>query len=386
MAPDESVPRAPAAKVAVVHDWLIDYAGSERVLREILDGLPQADLFALVDRPEEELRDAIPRRAKRTTFLQCLPNPKHWLRYCLPLMPAAIERLDVSGYDLVVSSSHAVAKGVRTGPDQLHVSYVHTPMRYAWDMQEEYLRAAGIERGVLGWAARRALRRLRRWDERSAQRVNVFIANSQHVAGRIRTAYGREAQVIYPPVDVACFEPAQAREDFYLTVSRLEAYKRVDLLVEAFRRLPGRRRVVIGAGPELARLRAGAPPNGSLLGRLSTEEVRSHLQRARAFLFAGVEDFGIVIAEAQAAGAPVIAYRAGGAAEIVTPATGLVFGAQSVTAVVEAIQRFEAVGARFSPTACRENAMRFDRRQFRQRFREVLNVQWGRFSRELADA
>jgi glycosyltransferase involved in cell wall biosynthesis len=367
------------ARIAVVHEWLVDYAGSERVLREILEVLPQAELFALVDRPEAELRAAIPRRARRTSFLQGLPNPKRWLRYCVPLMPAAIERLDVSGYDLVVSSSHTVAKGVLTGPGQLHVSYVHTPMRFAWDLQEEYLRAAGIERGVLGWAARRALRRLRRWDEASARRVDVFLANSRHVAERIRKAYGRDAEVIYPPVDVAAFAPGPAREDFYLTVSRLEAYKRVDLLVEAFRGLPGRRLVVIGAGPELARLRAAAPPNVALPGRLPAEEVRSHMQRARAFLFAGIEDFGIVIAEAQAAGAPVIAYRAGGAAEIVAPASGLFFEEQTVEALTAAIGRFEREPGRFAPLACRENAQRFDRSRFRQRFQAALDAASRRF-------
>lgn len=199
-------------RIAVVHDWLLDYAGSERVLREILEVLPQADLFALLDLPDEELRSAIPRRAKATTFLQRLPRPRRWLRYYLPLMPLAIEQLDLSGYDIVVSSSHAVAKGVLTGPSQLHLSYVHSPMRYAWDLQHEYLRAAGLERGPLAWAARLALHRLRLWDARSANGVDAFVANSAHVAGRIRKAYRRDAQVLHPPVDVAAF-PLENRKE-----------------------------------------------------------------------------------------------------------------------------------------------------------------------------
>lgn len=372
---------APAPRVAVVHEWLVDFAGSERVLRDILEVLPQADLFALVDRPDTELAAAIPRRAKRTSFLQRLPRVRRWLRYTLPLMPLAIKRLDVSAYDIVVSSSHAVAKGVRTTPGQLHISYVHTPMRYAWDLQEEYLRAAGLERGPLGWAARQVLGRLRQWDQRTARHVDVLLANSRNVARRIRNAYGREAEVIYPPVDVDSFASTARREDFYLTISRLEAYKRVDLLLEAFRRLPGQQLVVIGTGPELERLRAAAPSNVILLGRLSTAEVITHLEKARAFLFAGIEDFGIVIAEAQAAGTPVIAFRGGGAAEIVTAHTGLFFEEQTADAIVAAVKRYEKDRDQFRAIVCRSNAMRFDRARFRQRFREVLYAEWERFSR-----
>lgn len=366
-------------RVAVVHEWLLDFAGSERVLREILEVVPAADLFALIDRPDEELRAAIPRRARGTSFLQRVPRPKEWLRYYLPLMPFAVGQLDVSSYDIVISSSHAVAKGVKTRDDQLHVSYVHTPMRYAWELREEYLRAAGLDRGPGGWAARFTLERLRRWDARSADGVDVFVANSAHVAQRIRRAYGRDAEVLYPPVDVAGFPLRENKDRFYLTVSRLEAYKRIDLLVEAFARMPDRRLAVIGDGPERRRLRSAAPSNVALLGRLATHEVRDYMQRARAFLFAGIEDFGIVLAEAQACGTPLIAFGGGGAAEIARADTGLLFGEQSAQAVVDAVRRFEA--HRFSPQACRENALRFDRAGFRQRFDQLLRAQWERFSR-----
>jgi glycosyltransferase involved in cell wall biosynthesis len=373
-------------RIAVVHEWLLDFAGSERVLREILDLYPQADLFALVDLPDDELKAAIPKRAKATSFLQSLPRPQRWLRYYLPLMPLAIEQLDVSAYDIVVSSSHAVAKGVITGPSQLHVSYVYTPMRYAWDLQHEYLRAAGLERGPLSWAARLVLHRLRQWDVRSANGVDVFVADSAHVARRIHKAYRREAEVLYPPVDVAAFPMRAAKEDFYVTVSRLESYKRVDLLVEAFSRMPERRLVVIGDGPEMRRVRSRALANVEILGRLPTPAVRDYLQRARAFLFAGIEDFGIVMVEAQACGTPVIAFGSGGAAEIVQTDTGVLFPEQTVEALIEAVHRFEQHPGGFAPARCRENAERFNRERFRTRFEELLRSHWEGFSRELAAA
>ncbi len=358
----------------MVHEWLLDYAGSERVLAEILEVLPQADLFALIDRPDEELRAAIPRRARGTSFLQALPRPERWLRYYVPLMPLAIRQLDVSAYDLIVSSSHAVAKGVITGKNQLHVSYVHSPMRYAWDLRDEYLRAAGWERGVKGWAARRVLERLRRWDARSAEGVDVLIANSTHVAARIRAAYGREAEVLHPPVDVAAFSLEERKEDFYLSVSRLQAYKRIDLLLEAFAGMPERRLVVIGDGPEMARLRSQAPPNVQLCGRLPSADVKRYMQRARAFLFAGIEDFGIVMAEAQACGTPLIAFARGGASDIVRPGTGLLFETQAAPALAAAVRQFEQTAHQFTPARCRDNALRFDRASFRRRFEELLRA------------
>jgi len=371
---------AAAPRIAVVHEWLLDFAGSERVVREILEVLPQADLFTLIDRPDEELRAAIPRRARATSFLQSLPRPQRWLRYYVPLMPLAVKQLDVSAYDIVISSSHAVAKGVVTRPRQLHLSYVHTPMRYAWELRDEYLRAAGLDRGLRGWAARFVLERLRRWDVRSASGVDVFLANSAHVAQRIQKAYGRDAEVLYPPVDVDAFPVRETKEDFYLTVSRLEPYKRIDLLVEAFAARRERRLIIIGSGPEMRRLRSKATPNVELLGRLPTPEVRDHMQRARAFLFAGIEDFGIVMAEAQACGTPVIALARGGAAEIVRDDTGLLFSEQTAEALREAVQRFEQERGRFAAAACRENALRFDRRRFRQRFAELVRSHWEGFA------
>jgi glycosyltransferase involved in cell wall biosynthesis len=274
---------------------------------------------------------------------------------------------------------------VITGPDQLHLSYVHTPMRFAWDLQEEYLRAAGLDHGPLGWAARFALRRLRAWDVRSAKGVDAFLANSSHVAGRIGKTYGREAEILHPPIDTALFVPGDRKEDFYLTVSRLEAYKRVDLLVEAFAAIPERRLVVIGDGPEMKRLRSAAPRNVSFPGRLATPDVRKYMQRARAFLFAGIEDFGIVMAEAQACGTPVIAFEDGGAVDIVRAGvTGLLFREQTPGALTESIRRFERGVEAYSQSGCRENALRFDRKVFRQRFEAFVRRHWEDFARDRA--
>jgi glycosyltransferase involved in cell wall biosynthesis len=376
--------RVLSPRIAVVHEWLLDYAGSERVLREILATVPGADLYTLVDLPDPELLAAIPQRARGTSFLQRLPRARRWLRYYLPLMPLAVRGFDLSRYDVVISSNHAVAKGVRTTPSQMHLSYVHSPMRYAWEMRDEYLRAAGLERGLLAWTARFVLARLRDWDAHTARGVDVFLANSSHVATRVREAYGRGAEVLHPPVDVAAFPLEERKDDYYVTVSRLESYKRIDLLLEAFARMPQRRLVVIGDGPEMRRLQASASPNVRLLGRLPSDDVRRYLQRARAFLFAGLEDFGIVMAEAQSCGTPVIAFGRGGAADIVRidPAaepTGVLFSEQSSAAIVDAIMRFEGDSGRFCPAACHENALRFDRAQFRRLFAKILRTNWERF-------
>ncbi|MBC7804315.1 MAG: glycosyltransferase, partial [Candidatus Parcubacteria bacterium] len=329
------------ARIAVVHDWLLDFAGSERVLAEILRCYPQADLFALADRMEEGDRALLGGRRATTTFLQAMPGLKSHLRYYLPLMPFAIEQLDVTGYDLVISSSHAVAKGVIVSPDALHVSYVHSPMRYAWDLQFTYLREERL-RGLRAVVLRWLLHRLRLWDHRSAAGVDRFVANSRFVARRILKSYRRESEVIYPPVDTEFFSPDGERGEDYVAVSRLIGYKRVDLLVDAFAQLPDLRLVVIGDGPQAARLKSAAPANVSFTGYLPAAQVRDRIRRARAFLFAAIEDFGMAPVEAMACGTPVIALRRGGAAESVAglesdEPTGVFFEEQSVAAVAQAV-------------------------------------------------
>lgn len=366
-------------KIAIVHEWLTSYAGSERVLEQLVALYPQADLFAVCDFMGAGERAFLRGAKVRTTFIQNLPWAHRYYRNYLPLMPLAIEQLDLSAYDLVISSSHAVAKGVLTGPDQVHVSYVHSPIRYAWDLQHQYLRESGLDRGLKGWLARWMLHKLRIWDARTVNGVDCFVANSDFIARRIRKAYGRSAQVVYPPVDVEGFALGNETREFYLTAARMVPYKRVDLVVEAFASMPSRRLVVIGDGPEIHRVRARAGPNVQVMGFQPFEVLRDHMQRAKAFVFAAQEDFGIMPVEAQACGTPVIGYGSGGLAESIVgdegldAPTGVLFHEQSVAAICAAVERFEAGASRFSAAACRRNAERFAPEQFRAGFAQVVS-------------
>lgn len=375
-----SVKPPPALKVAVVHDWLTLCAGGERVLEQILNIWPDADLFSVVDFLSDEDRRQLRGKHATTTFIQRLPWARRRYRAYLPLMPLAIEQLNLDRYDMVISSSHAVAKGVITGPDQLHVSYVHSPMRYAWDLQHQYLAEAGLTRGIRSALARLVLHYMRIWDLRSSNGVDHFVANSNFIARRIRKVYRREAEVVHPPVNIDRFSLRSDKEDFYFTASRMVPYKKIPLIVEAFTRMPGRRLVVVGDGPEFERARAGAGPNVRMLGYQGNEVLVDHMQRARAFVFAAEEDFGIAPVEAQACGTPVIAYGKGGALETVVGdgehRTGLFFGEQTVDAVRDAVERFEALAVPPTPAACRHNAERFGCQLFRNRFSELVDSAW----------
>ena len=370
-------------RVAIVHDWLDKPGGAERVLHEVITCFPEADLFAVVDMLSPDDRSTIRGKAVTTTFVQNLPGArKHFRRY-LPLMPLAIEQLDMSGYDLVISSSWAVAKGVITGPDQLHVAYVHTPIRYAWDQQHSYLRLGNIERGLKGAFARLALHWLRVWDIRTANNVDVWLANSSNVARRIRKTYGKQAEVLHPPVRVEDFAFSRDKAGYYLTCSRLVQYKRIDLLVDAFLSRPGRELVVVGDGPELPGLRdrARLAPNIRFLGRRTDEEVGELMRNARAFVFAANEDFGITPIEAQACGTPVIAFGRGGALETVRGLgaerpTGCFFDQQTPASVLEAIDRFEGLAVPIDPRDCRANAGRFRSEHFRERMHDIVARHW----------
>jgi glycosyltransferase involved in cell wall biosynthesis len=371
-------------RVAIVHDWLVTYAGSERVVEQMIALFPTADVYALIDFLPEADRQFLSGKAVTTSFLQRLPLARRKYPALLPLMPLAIEQFDLSAYDLIISSSHCVAKGVLTGPDQLHVSYVHTPMRYAWDGQHEYLKAEHLSRGPKSWFARWMLHKIRVWDTRTAHGVDSFVANSHFIARRIQKVYGRQAQVIHPPVDVEAFVPSENREDFYVTASRLVGYKKIDILVEAFAQLPDKKLIVIGDGPDMKKLRAKAPPNVSLVGHQAFWALRDYLQRARAFLFAAREDFGIVAVEAQAAGAPVIAFGQGGALETIrgldTPRpTGVLFREQTPASVVQAIRTFENQQHRLHATECRANAARFGIERFRREFFDHVMSRWDIF-------
>lgn len=370
-----------SVKIAIVHDWLVTYAGAERVLAQMLRCYPQADVFTLVDFLRGSDRRFLGTHRPRTSLVQRLPFAGRAHRLYLPVMTYAVEQFDLSGYDLVISSSAAVAKGVLTGPDQLHIAYVHSPMRYAWDLQHQYLAEAGLDRGLKSHVARWMLHRLRLWDSRTANGVDRFVANSRYIARRVRKVYRREATVIHPPVEVDDFALGGAKEDFYLTASRLVPYKKVGAIVSAFTRLPGKRLIVIGDGPERRRIARLAGPNVTLLGHQPFEVLRDHMQRARAFIFAAEEDFGIAPLEAQACGTPVIAYGAGGLRETISGLgtempTGVLFHAQMPSAIVDAVRTFEAHEHRFDAGACRANAVRFAPERFRDAFSAFVDDAW----------
>ncbi len=370
------MPDLAKAKVALVHDWLTGMRGGERCLEVFGELFPDADLYTLLHVPGS-VSPAIERRRIVTSFIQRLPQAERRYRHYLPLFPAAVRAFDLRGYDLVLSSSHAVAKSVRVPAGALHVCYCFTPMRYVWDLYDDYfgpragLAARLVMPPVAAW--------LRRWDRKTAAGVDQFVAISRFVADRIRRTYGRDADVIYPPVDVSRFRMDEAPGDFYLVVSALTPYKRVDLAVEACNRL-GRRLVVVGSGSEARRLRALAGPTVELLGWRDDAQTAELYARCRALLFTPLEDFGITPLEAMAAGRPVIAFGEGGARETVIPPgegeppTGLFFGRQTVEDLVDAIRRFEASERQFEPKALRRRAEAFDRPLFRERMHTYLRA------------
>ncbi len=367
-------------RVAIVHDWLAVYAGAEKVLEAALELYPAAPIYTLVYQQESFKGTRIAEHPVHTSFIERFPRGREKYRAYLPLMPLAIEQFNLSDYDVVISSSHAVAKGVLTRADQLHISYVHTPIRYAWDLQFQYLKEAGIERGLKSVIARLILHYIRLWDIASANRVDVFVANSYYVARRIWRVYRRKARVIYPPVDVDRFTPRSQREDFYLTLSRFVPYKKIDLVVEAFTRL-GLPLVVIGDGPDFDKVKRFAGPNVQLLGYQPDSVVKDYMERCKAFVFAADEDFGITPVEAQAAGAPVIAYGKGGVTETVVPReTGIFFHEQTVESLSEAVQEFETSKYRFDLERIRQNAERFSKRRFQREFSELVEREWAKFT------
>ena len=366
-------------KIAIVHDWLVTYAGAERVLAALCETWPEADLFAVIDFLCDEDRARLGGKRATTTFIQQLPKARSAYQKYLPLMPLAIEQLDMSAYDLVISSSHAVAKGVLTGPNQLHISYVHSPIRYAWDLQHQYLHEASLDRGVKAKLARMLLHYMRMWDQRTASGVDEFIANSHFIAKRINKSYRRQSTVIYPPVDTSRFTLHEAKEDFYLTASRMVPYKKIPLIVEAFAAMPDKRLVVIGTGPEMERVREVASANVTLMGYQSDEVLRQYMQRARAFVFAAEEDFGIAPIEAQACGTPVIAFARGGVLETIRgleheKPTGVFYPEQSVDSIVAAVRTFETHCQRISASNCRSNAERFGGECFKQEIKAFVEA------------
>ncbi len=366
-------------KIAIIHDWLVTYAGAERVLSGLLDVWPEADLYSVIDFLSDEDRANLGGKRATTTFIQQLPKAKtHYQKY-LPLMPLAIEQLDMSGYDLVISSSHAVAKGVLTGPNQLHISYVHSPIRYAWDLQHQYLHEASLDHGFKAKLARMLLHYMRMWDQRTASGVDDFVANSHFIGRRINKSYRRESTVIYPPVDTRQFTLHAEKEDYYLTASRMVPYKRIPMIVEAFSRMPDKKLVVIGSGPEMEKARELATSNVTLMGYQSFAVLLHHMQRARAFVFAAEEDFGIAPIEAQACGTPVIAFGRGGVLETVRgidhpEPTGVFYTEQTPESLIGAVGQFEAQAHLILPETCRTSAERFSTERFRQEIKAFVDT------------
>ena len=362
-------------KFAVVHEWFDSMAGSERVVEQFLQAFPNSDIYTLVDFLAEKDRGALQGKTPNTSFLQKLPFAKKAFRTYLPLMPLAIEQFDMTGYDVILSSSHVVAKGVISRPEQMHVSYVHTPIRYAWELQHEYLREMGFIKGLI---TRCLMHYMRIWDRSAADRVDVFVANSKYIAKRIENTYRRRAHVVYPPVNVADFSFHPQKDDYYLTASRMVPYKRIDLIVDAFSKMPDRKLVVIGDGTEYKRIEAKAGPNVKLLGYQKFSVLKEHMQKAKAFVFAAEEDFGIMPVEAQACGTPVVAFGRGGSLEtVVGGRTGTFFEEQTTESLIAAVESFERMS--IDPHDVRSHAQKFSRERFRNEMQEVVESCWEQF-------
>jgi len=367
-------------KIAIIHDWLVTYAGAERVLEQILNVYPEADLFSTVDFIPEGKRDFIKNKQVTTSFIQNLPFAKNKYRSYLPLMPIAVEQFDLSSYDLVISSSHAVAKGVLTGPDQTHICMCYSPIRYAWDLQHQYLNESNLNKGIKGLLARWILHKIRLWDVRTAHGVDSFIAISKFIEKRIEKVYRRKSTVIYPPVYTSDFKSDSInKEEFYFTSSRMVPYKRIDLIARTFsERFPNKKLIIIGDGPEFDKIKQLAKENVTLLGYQDFGVLRQHLQKAKAFIFASEEDFGIAPLEAQAAGTPVIAFGKGGALETIRgleqeEPSGVFFYEQSVDALSNAITLFENNTSIITKDNCVKNAEKFNETRFKQELESFVN-------------
>ncbi|MGB9811937.1 MAG: glycosyltransferase family 4 protein, partial [Dictyoglomus turgidum] len=357
--------------VAVVHDWIVNIGGAEKVLKAILELFPDADVYTLVYL-KDTLRKLGINNKVYSSFISGLPFAKTKYSYYLPLMPLAIEQFDLSKYDLVISSSHCVAKGVLTKSYQIHICYCHTPMRYIWDLYFPYLKEHKLENGIKGIFVKPILHYLRIWDVSSANRVDYFIANSQNVANRIRKIYRRDSVVIYPPVDVERFLPSYKKEDYFMVLSRLVPYKKVDLVVETFNEL-NLPLVVIGDGEEMGKIKKMAKENIKILGWQEDDVVKEYLAKAQALIFASEEDFGIVSVEAQACGTPVIAYNRGGAKEtVIDGETGILFEEQNVESLKKAVLRFLKERDNFQRDKIMENAKRFSEDRFKREFKSYI--------------
>ena len=373
-------------KKALIHDWFSTYAGAEKCVESFTDIWNDFEIYGLIDFLKGADRDKILKgKHAHTSFIQKLPFAKDKYRNYLPLFPLAIEQFDLSGYDVVLSSSHAVAKGVLTHSNQLHIAYVHTPIRYAWDLYHQYLRESGLDRGLKGMLAKYFLHKIRLWDASTANRVDHYVANSRYIARRIKKTYGKPSDVIYPPVDVDKFMLREAKEEFYLTASRMVPYKKIDLIVEAFSQTD-KKLLVIGDGPDMDKIKSKASKNVELLGFADDETMTDLMGRAKAFVFAAEEDFGITPVEAQACGTPVICFGRGGARETVRDGeSGLYFMEQNTKELLAAVAKFEQNYDKFEPVKIRENSLKFSRARFEVEIKSYVEKKYEEFKDGLND-
>jgi glycosyltransferase involved in cell wall biosynthesis len=362
-------------KTAVVHDWSVGYAGSERCVESFLNIWSDADVFMLFAFLKEDERKIILKDKKlNTSFLQNWNSVKRNHRNYLALFPYAIEQFDLLQYDLIISSSHAIAKGILTNPNQLHICYCHTPIRYAWDLYHQYLNESKLNKGIKGTFAKAILHYIRMWDLSTTNRVDYFIANSVHTSKRIKKIYNRDSEVIHPPIDIKKFNCEGNKDEFYLTLSRLVPYKKTDLIVDAFSKLSDKKLIVIGDGPEMEKIKSKAGKNIEILGYQNFPEMKNYMEKAKAFVFAGEEDFGIVLVEALSCGTPVIALNRGGAAEIIeNGVNGLLFEEQNVESIINAINEFEKTENNFIPLEIAESSKKFSREIFEEKIKSFVD-------------
>ncbi len=362
-------------KTALIHDWLVTYAGSERCLESFVNLFPDSDIFTLINFLNvEERKIILKNKEAATSFIQRLPWVKSNHRNYLPLFPYAIEQFDLSSYDLVLSSSHAVSKGVLTNSNQLHICYCHTPIRYAWDLTHQYLKESNLTKGVKGLIVKLVLHYIRMWDISSVSRVDHFIANSNYIAKRIKKIYNRDSEVIYPPVDTEKFSCEINKENYYITASRFVPYKKIDLIVESFTRMPDKKLIVIGDGPDSEKIKNRAGKNIEFLGYQTGQILANYMQKAKAFVFAAEEDFGIMVVEALSCGTPVIALNKGGTAEtIIDLQNGIHFNNQTVEDIIQAISKFEKIEDKFDSNSISRSAKKYDRKSFEQQIQNFVN-------------
>lgn len=370
-------------KVAIVQEWLVTVGGSDKVVKAILDVFPNADIYTLVAKKDVCDELGIPWEKVHTSFIQKMPLGTKKHRAYLPLFPFAIEQFDLRGYDVVISSSHCVAKGILTKADQLHICYCHSPIRYCWDMYNEYLEESHLDKGFKSWLVRLMLHPIRQFDAIAGSRVDYYISNSDYVGQRIRKTYRRKATTIHPNIDISNFELCNDKQEYYLASSRLVAYKKIDTIIEAFNQMPDKKLVVIGGGPNLEAYRKLAKDNVTVMGYQPFDVLKDKMQHAKAFVFAADEDFGMIPIEAQSCGTPVIAYGHGGSLETVSGGkTGLFFKEQTPDAIVEAVNKFEAMGSQpFAPADCRQWAEGFSEERFKREIKEFVEEKYEEFKK-----